>query len=213
MEAPSAPSASPSAPARSEKEKMLAGELYHSFGEELFGERTRARQLLLEYNTRIDYSDAASRARVLGQLLGAMDPDNPPFIEPPFRCDYGWGRGAATGSGMGVEWDVACVGKLPSGCGVVQHPCPPCSSRGCARGGGAGGGRGSSSIRPHARRAATAWLADIASTGIGVHYVSHHHTRTRYIPSPGSTPGPLRLREQSRSPCCVLGLGCSHAVG
>lgn len=74
----------------SEKEKMLAGQLYCSFGEELLGERTKARALLHEYNNKLDYADMESRTRVLSQLLGGMDAASPPFIEPPFRCDYGY---------------------------------------------------------------------------------------------------------------------------
>lgn len=35
---------------KSEKEKMLAGELYYSFGPELFQERQRAKELVHEYN-------------------------------------------------------------------------------------------------------------------------------------------------------------------
>ncbi|KXZ51720.1 hypothetical protein GPECTOR_11g168 [Gonium pectorale] len=69
---------------------MLAGELYFGFDAQLLAERTKARQLLKEYNEQLDYSDTSSRARVLGQLLGKMDPANPPFIEPPFRVDYGY---------------------------------------------------------------------------------------------------------------------------
>lgn len=72
----------------SEKAKMLAGQLYYAFDAELLTERTKARELLHEYNN-CAYSDISGRTRVLGQLLGRMDPDNPPFIEPPFRCDYG----------------------------------------------------------------------------------------------------------------------------
>lgn len=29
------------------------------------------------------------RAELLQQLLGSMDASNPPFVEPPFMCDYG----------------------------------------------------------------------------------------------------------------------------
>ncbi len=76
------------AQAPSEKEKMLAGQLYYAFDAELLIERTKARALLHDYNN-CEYSDIQGRTRVLGQLLGRMDPDNPPFIEPPFRCDYG----------------------------------------------------------------------------------------------------------------------------
>ncbi|KAG2449522.1 hypothetical protein HYH02_005664 [Chlamydomonas schloesseri] len=31
-----------------------------------------------------------SRTRVLTQLLGGLNAASPPFIEPPFRCDYGY---------------------------------------------------------------------------------------------------------------------------
>ncbi len=69
-----------------EKEKMLAGELYLASDKELTGLRTRARQMTRAYNsTREDERDV--RRALLNRLLGKM----PPVIEiePPFRCDYG----------------------------------------------------------------------------------------------------------------------------
>lgn len=38
---------------RSEKEKMLAGDLYYSFGDELFGERQHAKTLIHKYNNEL----------------------------------------------------------------------------------------------------------------------------------------------------------------
>ena len=71
----------------SEKEKMLAGELYNANGPELTGERQRAQRLLARYNA-TDTGDAAGRLTLLRQLLGAVG-DNPD-IQPRFHCDYGY---------------------------------------------------------------------------------------------------------------------------
>ncbi|GBF94638.1 maltose O-acetyltransferase [Raphidocelis subcapitata] len=72
---------------RTEKEKMLAGDLYLAFGPELFAERTAARRLLRAFN---DEHDEGVRLGVLRQLLGGFDQEEPPFIEPPLRVDYGY---------------------------------------------------------------------------------------------------------------------------
>lgn len=69
-----------------EKEKMLAGELYAPYDPELVAERLRCRQLLREIN-RSDPADEAGRSRMLGRLLGAIGERS--WIEPPFYCDYG----------------------------------------------------------------------------------------------------------------------------
>lgn len=70
--------------ARSEREKMLAGELYVALDPELVAARRRARTVLREYNAQ---EDAATRRSLLERLLGAVGPDA--WIEPPFFCDYG----------------------------------------------------------------------------------------------------------------------------
>jgi len=72
---------------RSEKQKMLAGDLYNSSGPELLGERHAAQRLLARYNA-TDAGDAAGRLALLRQLLGAVG-DNPD-IQPRFHCDYGY---------------------------------------------------------------------------------------------------------------------------
>jgi maltose O-acetyltransferase len=72
---------------RSEKRKMLAGELYNSTGPELTGERRAAQRLLARYNA-TEPDDAAGRQALLRQLFGAVG-DNPD-IQPRFHCDYGY---------------------------------------------------------------------------------------------------------------------------
>ena len=72
---------------RSEKEKMLAGELYRSTGPELTGERRAAQRLLARYNA-TEPDDAAGRMALLRQLFGAVG-DNADIL-PRFHCDYGY---------------------------------------------------------------------------------------------------------------------------
>jgi len=72
--------------ARSEKEKMLAGELYLANDPELVGERRAAQRLLAEYNA-TGADDPAARMAVLRQLLGAVG--DGADIQPRFACDYG----------------------------------------------------------------------------------------------------------------------------
>jgi maltose O-acetyltransferase len=73
--------------ALSEKQKMLAGELYRSMGPELTAERQAAQCLLAQYNA-TDAGDATGRLALLRRLLGAAgDGTN---IQPRFHCDYGY---------------------------------------------------------------------------------------------------------------------------
>jgi maltose O-acetyltransferase len=68
----------------SEKDKMLAGELYLASDPQLVEERRRCRSLLREFNTQ---SDEGERLALLRELLGRIGSDS--FIQPPFACDYG----------------------------------------------------------------------------------------------------------------------------
>jgi maltose O-acetyltransferase len=70
----------------SEREKMLAGELYDPLCGELVALRIRARDLCQEFNTSRE-ADQENRRLILGQLLGAGG--DSAWIQPPFYCDYG----------------------------------------------------------------------------------------------------------------------------
>ncbi|MFP7485063.1 maltose acetyltransferase domain-containing protein [Priestia filamentosa] len=72
---------------KSEKEKMLAGELYQSDDMELGEERKKARKLLKIYNDNIEMSDE-EKGEILRELFGSGGEHA--NIEPPFRCDYGY---------------------------------------------------------------------------------------------------------------------------
>jgi maltose O-acetyltransferase len=72
--------------ARTEKEKMLAGELYVATDPELSAGRVRARKLLRAYNQSTE-DELKLRESLLSQLLGHVGEGV--WIEPPFLCDYG----------------------------------------------------------------------------------------------------------------------------
>lgn len=72
----------------SEKEKMLAGELFSSADPELAADRLRARQQQRRYNTSAD-DDFPARLALLRELFAAVGDDRA-YIEPPFFCDYGY---------------------------------------------------------------------------------------------------------------------------
>ncbi len=69
-----------------EKEKMLAGQLYQAADPELAKERLRARKLLHTFN-HSDPEDIGLRKSLLSSLLGKAGRNL--WIEPPFFCDYG----------------------------------------------------------------------------------------------------------------------------
>jgi maltose O-acetyltransferase len=71
---------------KTEKEKMLAGELYDPLDPQLSDERVKARLLLKELNdSREDQPE--ERARILKELI--PDAGAGLWLQPPFYCDYG----------------------------------------------------------------------------------------------------------------------------
>ena len=72
---------------RSEKEKMLAGELYAAADPLLTQERQRARAMMHQLNV-THYGDPSAYRQVLSRLLPNAAADL--WIEPPFFCDYGY---------------------------------------------------------------------------------------------------------------------------
>src|SRR5262245_14926861 len=73
-------------PMRTEKEKMLAGELYDPLDPELVRARERARDLCQELNATRE-RDRDTRRSILKQLLGRGGESV--WMQPPFFCDYG----------------------------------------------------------------------------------------------------------------------------
>lgn len=69
-----------------EKEKMIAGELYRSADETLSRDRLRARQLIHRYNHSLA-EEHTLRQQILADLFGQV---TEAYIESTFRCDYGY---------------------------------------------------------------------------------------------------------------------------
>ena len=72
---------------RTEKQRMLDGDLYRAVGPELAADHLRADGLLRDYNQTGAESEA-ERRRILSRLLGACG--DGAVVRPPFRCDYGF---------------------------------------------------------------------------------------------------------------------------
>lgn len=70
----------------SQRERMLAGELYDPLDPELTAARERARDLCQALNATREI-DRDERQRLQGALFGRMGDDV--VIQPPFHCDYG----------------------------------------------------------------------------------------------------------------------------
>ena len=71
---------------RSERDKMLAGELYDPMDPELVAARVRARDLCQALNATRE-SEEEERRRILTELFGSGG--GQVWMQPPFYCDYG----------------------------------------------------------------------------------------------------------------------------
>jgi maltose O-acetyltransferase len=72
---------------KTEKQKMLAGELYDALDPQLSEERVKARLLLKQLNdSREDYP--IERTRILKELI--PNSGEGLWLQPPFYCDYGY---------------------------------------------------------------------------------------------------------------------------
>ena len=69
-----------------ERDKMLAGELYDPFDPELAAARVKARDLCQALNATRE-ADEQERRRILVDLFGAGG--DQVWMQPPFYCDYG----------------------------------------------------------------------------------------------------------------------------
>ncbi|MCM3267883.1 maltose acetyltransferase domain-containing protein [Paenibacillus elgii] len=72
---------------KTEKEKMLNGELYLAADPELLQERANARRLTRLYNQTLE-TEESTRTELLKELFGSTKESI--YIEPNLRCDYGY---------------------------------------------------------------------------------------------------------------------------
>ena len=80
-------SGTPGRDARTQRERMLAGDLYIADDPELARDSQRAQTLLQQFNGSVP-SDPDARRRILDDLLGSLG--DGAEIRPPFHCDYGY---------------------------------------------------------------------------------------------------------------------------
>jgi maltose O-acetyltransferase len=69
-----------------ERQKMLAGEMYDPLDPELVAARARARDLCQDLNATRE-SDETERRRIVRELFGKGG--DTVWMQPPFYCDYG----------------------------------------------------------------------------------------------------------------------------
>lgn len=72
---------------KTEKEKMLNGELYNAADTQLLRERMNARRLTRLFNDSLE-TDDNKRTELLKELFGSTGESL--YIEPTFHCDYGY---------------------------------------------------------------------------------------------------------------------------
>ncbi len=93
---------------KSEKDKMLAGELYDASDALLVEERRNARDLLHRLNV-TEYADPSSYGKIVASLLPNAAADI--SIEPPFFCDYGYN--IYTGGNVYFNFNCVLLDVLP----------------------------------------------------------------------------------------------------
>lgn len=78
---------------QSEREKMTSGNLYNSMTDELVEDRTRAKELIRQFNDS-EVRATGFRIDIIRKLFGSFGEAS--YIEQPFFCTYGynihWGR-------------------------------------------------------------------------------------------------------------------------
>jgi maltose O-acetyltransferase len=79
---------------RSEKDKMLAGDLYDGNAPEIQAELAATYRWLARYNAALDMA-AADRRELLVERFAAVGAGT--VIRPPFHCDYGFNISVGTG--------------------------------------------------------------------------------------------------------------------
>lgn len=87
---------------RSERDKMLAGEMYYALDPDLVRDRNRARAMCQELNATSE-EQGEVRRRILHELFGKGG--DTVMVQPPFFCDYG----AYIEAGEKVFFNFNCV--------------------------------------------------------------------------------------------------------
>jgi len=103
---------------RTEKEKMLAGEYYDAFDEELFGDRQKARALVYEFN-HLQASEKEKKEEVIRKLIKAKGSFR---IYSDFNCDYGYNIEVGDNFYANYNCTILDVNKVTIGDDVLLGP-------------------------------------------------------------------------------------------
>lgn len=105
--------------ARSEREKMIAGDMYQAYDPELVEARKHARCQLRRYNASTE-DQAPYRLSLLTEMFGSVE--GRLEIEPPFRCDYGFNIHAGDGVYMNFDCVILDCAEVRIGRNVMMGP-------------------------------------------------------------------------------------------
>lgn len=102
-----------------EKQKMLAGDMYNPSDPELVKERLRARILFQKFNDLSD-ENLEERQKILAQIFENAGENL--FVEPPFYCDYGSNIKAGKNLFMNFNCCILDVAQVTMGDNVMIGP-------------------------------------------------------------------------------------------
>jgi maltose O-acetyltransferase len=102
-----------------EKQKMLAGELYVAIGEELAADARRAAEWMDRYNASIARTQREYKT-LLREMLAEVGEGS--YIRPPFHCDYGYNISLGNRVFLNFNCVVLDVVKVAIGDGTQIGP-------------------------------------------------------------------------------------------
>lgn len=102
-----------------EKEKMIAGELYDATDAQLVADRRRARDLTRAFNASTA-DEGKLRKSLLSELFSAFGHKS--AIEPPFYCDYGYNTFLGDSVFMNFNCVILDVVRVEIGGGTMLGP-------------------------------------------------------------------------------------------
>lgn len=104
---------------KSEKEKMLSGELYDPSDAELAAERLRCKELCFDFNS-LRPSETDARTALLKKIFGSVKDSI--YIEPSFQCDYGYNISVGDWFYMNHNCVILDTAKVTFGDNVLVGP-------------------------------------------------------------------------------------------
>jgi maltose O-acetyltransferase len=103
----------------SEKQKMLAGELYHASDPELQADQAATKAWMVRYNAALGAS-VSDRHRLL--LEGLAEVGDRVVVRPPFHCDYGYNIRLGAGVFLNFNCVILDVATVTVGAGTQIGP-------------------------------------------------------------------------------------------